>query len=119
MHWKGRSPPPPPLQGAQPMPSRREVPASIAFVTDSSRPQPLWQPPPTACTTVAERLAQRLGNGCGLLQNGWHRPADPRTSPESVARRADGARVGGGGGWHKALVVGSVSLWRRLLASRP
>ena len=24
-----------------------------------------------------------------------------------------------GGGWHKALVVGSVSLWRRLLASRP
>ena len=26
---------------------------------------------------------------------------------------------GGGGGWHKALVVGSVSLWRRLLASRP
>ena len=26
--------------------------------------------------------------------------------------------VGGGGAWHKALVVGSVSLWRRLLASR-
>ena len=25
---------------------------------------------------------------------------------------------GGGGGRHKALVVGSVSLWRRLLASR-
>ena len=25
----------------------------------------------------------------------------------------------GGGVWHKALVVGSVSLWRRLLASRP
>ena len=25
---------------------------------------------------------------------------------------------GGGGGWHKALVVDSVSLWRRLLASR-
>ena len=24
----------------------------------------------------------------------------------------------GGGGWHKALVVGSVSLWRRLLAPR-
>ena len=24
----------------------------------------------------------------------------------------------GGWGWHKALVVGSVSLWRRLLASR-
>ena len=27
--------------------------------------------------------------------------------------------VGGGGGWHKALVVSSVSLWRRLLASCP
>ena len=26
---------------------------------------------------------------------------------------------GGGGGWPKALVVGSVSLWRRLLAFRP
>ena len=26
---------------------------------------------------------------------------------------------GRGGGWHKALVVGSVRLWRRLLASRP
>ena len=25
---------------------------------------------------------------------------------------------GGEGGWHKALVVGSVGLWRRLLASR-
>ena len=36
----------------------------------------------------------------------------------------DIANTGGGGGrgrgvWHKALVVGSVSLWRRLLASRP
>ena len=29
------------------------------------------------------------------------------------------APVKGGGGWHKALVVGSVSLWRPLLASGP
>ena len=29
-----------------------------------------------------------------------------------------GRGAGGGGGWQKALVVGSVSLWRRLLASR-
>ena len=36
---------------------------------------------------------------------------------DSPTRRPPG--VGGGGGWHKALVVGSVSLWRRLLASRP
>ena len=25
----------------------------MAFVTDSNRPQPLWQPPPTACLTAA------------------------------------------------------------------
>ena len=30
----------------------------------------------------------------------------------------DQDRPGGGGGWHKALVVGSVGLWRRLLAPR-
>ena len=29
------------------------------------------------------------------------------------------AQPGGGGVLHKALVVGSVGLWRRLLASRP
>ena len=29
------------------------MPASMAFVTDSNRPQPLWQPPPTACLTAA------------------------------------------------------------------
>ena len=26
----------------------------MAFVTDSNRPQPLWQPPPTACLTASE-----------------------------------------------------------------
>ena len=30
-----------------------------------------------------------------------------------------GFQLRGGGVWHKALVVGSGSLWRRLLASRP
>ena len=34
---------------AQPLSPRRQVPASVAFVTDSNRPQPLRQPPPTAC----------------------------------------------------------------------
>ena len=28
------------------------APASMAFVTDGNRPQPLWQPPPTACLTA-------------------------------------------------------------------
>ena len=35
MHWEGGTPP---LQGAQPP---GQVPASMAFVTDSNRPQPL------------------------------------------------------------------------------
>ena len=47
--------------GGYPPPSRApslcpatvsQVPASMAFVTDSNRPQPLWQPPPTACLTA-------------------------------------------------------------------
>ena len=29
------------------------MPASVAFVTDSNRRQPLWQPPPTACRTAS------------------------------------------------------------------
>ena len=37
-------------------------------------------------------------------------------APSAVAWTGGPGR--GGGGWHKALVVGSVSLWRRLLASR-
>ena len=40
------------------------------------------------------------------------------TSGAPVMGTPDGA-AGSGGVWHKALVVGSVSLWRRLLASRP
>ena len=45
---------PPPLQGAQPMPSHRLPGAQCQpqwhnYVTDSNRPQPLGQPPPTAC----------------------------------------------------------------------
>ena len=42
MHWKGGSPPPPPLSGSpaydQPLSPRCQVPASMAFVTDSNRP---------------------------------------------------------------------------------
>ena len=47
----GRDPRPPPGSPACAQPS--EVPASTAFVTDSNRPQPLWQPPPTACLTAS------------------------------------------------------------------
>ena len=48
---------PPPLQGA-PSPCPATVPltpnAGLASVTDSNRPQPLRQPPPTACLTALE-----------------------------------------------------------------
>ena len=46
-------------------------------------------------------------------------PTTPQTSFWPQARQRGGSAMGDGwGGWHKALVVGSVSLWRRLLASR-
>ena len=32
----------------------------MAFVTNSNRPQPLWQPPPTACLTASEVLCLLL-----------------------------------------------------------
>ena len=41
------------------------------------------------------------------------------TSPGGTLPLVPFTPNGGGGGWHKALGVGSVSLWRRLLASRP
>ena len=47
---------PPPLQGAQPMPSHcppdGKCQLQMAFVTDSNRPQPLWQPTSTACSRL-------------------------------------------------------------------
>ena len=49
----------------------------------------------------------------------WQPPAVmPCLSPAPKTDHT-GERGRGGGEWHKALVVGSVSLWRRLLASRP
>ena len=38
---------------AQPLSSEQQVPASMALATDSHRPQPLWQPPPTAYLTAS------------------------------------------------------------------
>ena len=62
MHWKGGGKPRPPPQGrpayAQPRSARSQVPSSMAFVTDSNRPQALWQPPPTACLTASEAASE-------------------------------------------------------------
>ena len=52
MHLKGRRYPPPLFQSAQLRPSDGNCQLQMAFVTDSNRPQPLWQPPPTACLTA-------------------------------------------------------------------
>ena len=55
---------------SMPMPSL--CPASMAFVTDSARPQRSWQPPPTACLTVSgaasevPSLLMHLWGGGGL-----------------------------------------------------
>ena len=50
----GGTPPPPERPAyAQPLSPRRQVPGSMALVTDSNRPEPLWQPPPTACLTAS------------------------------------------------------------------
>ena len=46
----GGGSPPHPLQGAQPMPSY--CPPDGTDVTDSNRPQPVWQPPPTTYLTA-------------------------------------------------------------------
>ena len=53
------------LEGA---PSLRQLPASMAFVTDSNCPQPLWQLPPTTCLTTsgaASEIPCLLMHPCG------------------------------------------------------
>ena len=70
---RGRGNPPPPHPGrpayTQPLSPRRQGPGSIAFVTNSNRPQSLWQPPPTACLAAAGATSEvlslsGLGQGC-------------------------------------------------------
>ena len=57
MHWKGgRYPPAPPSRAPSLCPATVPLTPSArlnAFVTDSNRPQPLGQPPPTACSTAS------------------------------------------------------------------
>ena len=55
-------------------------------------------------------MPKRLGGGYCRLQM----PLKP-----ALSSRGQWLSTLEGGVWHKALVVGSVSLWRRLLASCP
>ena len=81
MHWKGggTTPPPPPGRPAyaQPRSPWRQVPASMVLVTDSNRPQPLWQPPSTACPT-ATRVASEAPS---LLMHCIHGVPPPLAPP--------------------------------------
>ena len=53
----GEPPPPPPFPGrpayVEPLSPQRQAPASMACVTNSDRPQPLLQPPPTPYPTAS------------------------------------------------------------------
>ena len=66
-------PPPPPLHSAQPLlkphSPLRQAPASVAFVTDSNRPLPLWQPPPTACLMAFGTPSEVSWSPKGLVHN--------------------------------------------------
>ena len=55
------------LQGAQPTPSSVSLTASASLNSDSNRPQPFWQPPPTACLTAAGAASGALS----LLMHPW------------------------------------------------
>ena len=87
----------PPFQGAQPTPSRfRQVPASMAFVTDSNRPQPLWQPRSTAYLTASGAASEvpstprippsepPLLTPPRPIQTGWAPHAHTRRGPDTA-----------------------------------
>ena len=64
---------------------------------------------------VSDRASFGCGMGMTYPGGGGRLLAFIRDPPPSRS----GPKAPRGGVWHKALVVGSVSLWRRLLASRP
>ena len=84
----------PPLQGAQPMPSRCP-PHAKCQPEWHNRPQPLWQPPPTACLTASGAASEvpsllmhpwrggmeGLGPGRGGLKGGG---VDPPSLPTGL-----------------------------------
>ena len=53
------------------------LPASMAFATDSNRPQPLRQPPPTACLTASGATCEVPS----LLMHPWVTPPPPERFP--------------------------------------
>ena len=96
---RGGGTPPPPFGAPSRCPAtvtQRQVPASMAFVTDRNRPQPLWQPPPTACLAASGAAPEALslpmhhwegpklrsrGHGCGQGRSGPTRPFSSSGTP--------------------------------------
>ena len=121
------SPPPPPSEQIPGRPAAAEEPSWWVRGGGGCRcPLPL---PPTGPQVIGgaalKHIYSRATRGRPVLHEGGL-PGLFRTSVKAnrgLPRRngAEGPITlgGGGGGWHKALGVGSVGLWRRLLASRP
>ena len=68
----------------------------MAFVTDSNRPQPLWQPPPTACLRVcgaASEVLSLLIHPCWGATWGIYRSAKAVRLPLHVAAGPSVARM--------------------------
>ena len=92
MHWKGGGYPPPGRPAyAQPLSPSRQVPVSTALVPDGNRPQPLWQPPPTACPTArgtASEVPSLLMHPCPLcdIPSGCYSFTRPWTVTRSSLR---------------------------------
>ena len=80
----GGAPPPPPAGHPA---CAQQVPASMVFVTDSNRPQPLRQPPPIACLTASGAASEVPS----LLMHPW------APHLQSGVHRVGGGAGGGGG----------------------
>ena len=86
--------PPPPSRAPSLCPATvwRQVLASMAFVTASTRPQPLWQPPPTAWLTASGAVHVVVGGVTGLPPHSpaaidldvWHAPRTVRAGDRRV-----------------------------------
>ena len=109
MQWRGGEVTPLPHPGlpayAQPLSRRRQVPASVAFVTDSNRPQPLRQPPTTACLTASGAVVHLYlwGHGRHLgPSQACKRTEGPQRGPQKRSdRRLEEVAQAVGGGYFR------------------
>ena len=91
MHWKrGRLPPPPPPSRAPGLcPATVPLTASASLNGVCNRPQPLWQPPPTACLT-APGAASEARSLLMLLWGGQFNNTNRRPEAQRRTQRRSG-----------------------------